>query len=563
MDDEFYPVVEMPSLQFEQEIGRRSVLAALGVGAGLGAGTALGATDYTADRRTGRAGPFTTDEWPSFMHAAENTGYNPHASLASPDLTVRWRFGPRDTATDSEANDFGPPVYAGDTVYVGGYERLWAIDAADGSEQWRYNPDPSPPSDADVTAVGTSGGSVFVGTDHGRVAAVSADTGDEQWGQRIATGDVGGDGEGEAVRIRGLTAAEGYVLAVEDGTADEPSVLHALDAANGAELWQREGGTEDPTDPVQPPPPAIHDGVVYDAADGLVALEAGSGTVKWGPRPPETNDLPAYSDGTIFVSGGPNGDAYWAVNATNGNTEWATPFDDDSNTGARLSVVDNERVYAGHETEELNRLIAFDRVNGEKVWTNDTAADAGRGAFSVDAAVLYANKSGGSAIVALDPTNGRILWEYTGMDRATVPAVVDSTAYIGGPKVVAIGARSTPTPTSTQAGSPTPTETSTGTTSPTSPTESPTPTGTGATDTPTAGSPTPTRTNTPTPTTAGEAPTPSPTEAFGAGGSPNANGTAPGLGILATVGGLLGTAAYLRHRYLQNRSRRDGSESDE
>lgn len=478
------------------------------------------------------------------MHTAENAGFNPHASLAGPNLRQRWSFGPKDTARDDVQNGFGPPVYANGTVYVGGYERLWALDPGDGTERWRYTPDRSGRSDGDVTAVGVAGDTVFLGTDHGRVVALTADDGTERWTNRLGSStDGGGDEQGEAVRIAGLTAAEGYVLAVEDGTADEPAVLYALDAANGAELWHRTGDTEARTNPIQPAAPALHDGVVYDTTAGLVALEARSGEVKWGPRSPETNDPPAYSDGRIFVSGGTDGNAYYAIAAETGKTEWKVPFSGDPNVGARLSVVDDRRVYAGYATGDRNRLVAFDRVDGSKVWTNGDVADGGRGAFSADTAVLYANETGGTAIVALDPTDGTKLWAYKAMDRGTVPALVGSTAFFGGPKVVAIGAESTPTPTPADRQTPTGTGTATGPGTPTQ-TGTRTPIGTQTpTDTPTdRGTPTSTPTDTPVPTD-------TPTEVFGPPVSPTTtDGPAPGLGILGTVGGLLGVAGYLRYR---------------
>lgn len=522
----------MPSLYFEQEIGRRSVLQ------GLGGVAVLGTTGYATARPSAETGTPTPDEWPSFMHTTENTGFNPHASLATPNLRQHWTFGPKDTASDDETNGFGAPVYAHDTVYVGGYERLWAINPADGSERWRYNPDRPDPSDGDVTTVGVSGDTVFLGTDHGKVAAVLAQDGAERWRRQIGTSDVAGDNkQGEAVRISGLTAGDGYVLAMEDGTADEPAVLHALDAENGSELWQRDEGSEDQNNPIQPPPPALRDGVVYDTANGLAALDIRTGDVKWGPRTPETDDLPAYSDGTIYVSGGTGGNGYYAVNAETGDTEWFSSFEGDPNVGARLSAVDDNRVYAGHATDSLNRIVAFDREDGSKLWTNDEAVDGGRGGFSVDDAVLYANEFDGRAIVALDPTDGRKLWEYRAMEWGTVPAVVGSTAYFGGPKVVALGAESTQTATTT--GTPTPSGpgTSTGTGTPT-PTSDGTPT---AAPTPTA---IPTDPETPT-----EMPTATPTETVGILGSPTeTERTVPGMGVLGTVGGLLGVAGYLRYR---------------
>lgn len=524
----------MPSARVGPEMDRRRVLEALGgvaVLGGPGVGTA---------RPSGQTGMSTTGEWPSFMHTATNAGFNPHASLATPALTVRWTFGPTDTASDGPENDFGAPVYAGDTVYVGGHERLWALDAADGAERWRYNPDRSDPSDADVTAVGVVGDTVYVGTDHGRVAAVAAEDGTERWYRQVGTSDGGdtdgGTREGEQVRISGLTAVDGSVLAMEEGTATEHAALHALDAAEGSERWQRDAGPEDTDTPARPTAPAIHDGVVYDAANGLVALDLQTGDVLWGPRDPDTDDLPAYADGTIYVSGGTGGNAYFAVNAETGDTEWAMPFHGGTTVGTRLSVVDDERVYAGIANDDgLNRLVAFDREDGSREWTNDTAADGGRGGFSVDTAVLYANERDGTALVALDPRNGNRLWAFDETDRGTVPAVVGSTAYFGGPTVVALGAESTPTPTPTETPTPTPTDTPT-------PTATETPT-----ETPTA---TPTDASTPTPTG-----TPTAIETPTTAGSPGANGTAtptdrtaPGAGILGAVGGLLGVAGYLRYR---------------
>lgn len=525
------PSTDSPSRPAAVQTHRRPILKAL---AGT---TVLGSTGYTAIG-TSDATSNTIDEWPSLLHNPQNDGYNPQADVSPEGASVQWTFGPKNIAEDDDGNGFRAPIYHQGTLFVGGYERLWALNPQTGDEMWRYDPDAPEPSDMDITALGSAGEAVYVGTDHGTVAAVQATDGTELWNVQVGMGPSnGGHQEGRQVSILGLTAGDGYIFAMEDGTDTENAVLHALDTADGSELWQRDEGAELTTNPREPAQPALFKGTVYDTANGLVALDAETGDEIWGPRDPRSDDLPSYSQGTLFVSGGKHGDTFYAVDAETGDSRWETAFKGDYLVSARWSAVDDERVYAGEaDGDGINRLVAFDRETGDLIWENKEY-DGGveTGGFSVATNIVFVDNYG--TLAALNPETGKTLWKYEG-EGVTLPAVVGDTAYIGGNEVIALGPPQTPTPTETQ--SPTPTDTDSPTASGTQTeivTESPTETPGDSTPTTTvAGTPNGTLTVTPTdgsPVAERNVTTATSTTAGG-----------PGFGPLATVGGVLGGIAY-------------------
>jgi outer membrane protein assembly factor BamB/chitodextrinase len=171
---------------------------------------------------------------------------------ASADQRVAWSYRTDSAITSS-------PVVHNGTVYVGANDGSVHAVSTDGSEAWSTPVDVGGPVFSSLDA---ANGRVFVTTDDGRVVAVDAAMGDQQW-----VSDTGAD-----LGASGPRVANGTVYVGADR-------VYALDAASGDEVWAEPfdyGGTAGST-------PAVRNGRVYvGSADGtMYALDAADGSEVW------------------------------------------------------------------------------------------------------------------------------------------------------------------------------------------------------------------------------------------------------------------------------------------
>lgn len=214
------------------ESGRRSVLRAIGGGIGFtvlgGILSSVGRPNGTTGASSGAATTTATataqapDDWTSFMRDARNTGHNPEASGPTAAPAVRWSFSRKET--DGKDNSFGftAPTVVQDRVYLGGRNRLWAIDAEDGSTTWTHTfeaPDMqtwhNPAVDGEAVYTGGFSGDYMT-------KVVSLDTGD---GSRLWTKPVSTIGSG---------GRDGETLYLTSGSQ---SGVHARNPDDGQHLW--------------------------------------------------------------------------------------------------------------------------------------------------------------------------------------------------------------------------------------------------------------------------------------------------------------------------------------
>jgi outer membrane protein assembly factor BamB len=248
----------------------------------------------------------------------------------------RWRF-----ATDSYA-DFWTPAVDGDTLYVGsGDGSLYAVDTTSGTERWHTNVGIMPPSSPVVVdgvlyfgAAAVADGRAYVGDSMGgTLIALDAATGSERWRYKGADpGLYAVDAVSGTVRWHFSTeqrvmatpaVADGVVYALDLGGR-----LHAVDAVRGTGRWSTQVG-EPESGPrlqnFQSPAPAVMGDLVYAAAwDGtLVALDAASGTERWRTKiaygayssPTVTADVVYIggSDGTLSAFDAATGQLRWEL----------------------------------------------------------------------------------------------------------------------------------------------------------------------------------------------------------------------------------------------------------
>lgn len=190
---------------------RRTVLAGIGTAAGAGLAGCTG-----RDMPAFTPGTETDADWPLPRYDPGNAAYSPDAAAPRTGVQQRW--------TLEAATAAGPPAVVDGTVYQPLAAGLVALDAADGTEQWRFPPDdqpwPAPPVVHDgIVIVGMQSGDGLYGLD--------AATGEPVWEHP----DL--DVTGRPHLIAGQLVDEPVVYV---GT--EQGVVRRIEPATGAVTWR-------------------------------------------------------------------------------------------------------------------------------------------------------------------------------------------------------------------------------------------------------------------------------------------------------------------------------------
>jgi outer membrane protein assembly factor BamB len=164
-------------------------------------------------------------------------------------------------------------------VYIGSEDgRLFAVDAANGSERWRFEDgDPS-----ERTTTPTVGGDTVYFAQAGVLYARDAATGGERWRNDL----------GDGARAPAYSAGVVY-------TGGTDGLVYAIDAASGDVRWTFATGDQILATPI------VADGVVYAASFDhiLYALDAASGDELWRfAIEGDVDNGPSLADGVLYVS---------------------------------------------------------------------------------------------------------------------------------------------------------------------------------------------------------------------------------------------------------------------
>jgi len=398
-------------------VTRRSMLGVLGA-AGVG-GT--GVVGRVAAQATG-------ESWPMHRVNARNTGWLPGPEGVATAVETDWVFeafhGPNGlsvadgTVYVTDDNDESKP-YRG-TVY--------ALSAADGTEQWRYEFDrwaQTTPAVAD--------GRVFVttnGNGDGYVYAFDAETGDRLWRYDAESEIVCAPTVADGQLYLGLIGDEVVSLDPETGYPDwqtgvDGRVWGSPAVANGY-LYVGTDPRQGPDEPITSP------ATVYalDTDDGTIQWEYDAGEVR-------ITASPALADGTVFVAA--DDGVLRALSVVDGTVEWTHTVGSEGN---ETPVVHDGTVYANSQ----GSLVALDAGDGTVQWTHDSEnvasqllgttgalyATAGDGLLAVDAADGTGRRIGtdgreldpkavvGDGIYGFDRSQGRVFgYEITERERAS------------------------------------------------------------------------------------------------------------------------------------------------
>ncbi|WP_424019092.1 PQQ-binding-like beta-propeller repeat protein [Halorientalis pallida] len=337
-------------------LSRRTFLS--GVGAlGLGAGALVASAD-------GTDGP----DWPMYRHDPAGTAHAPDASVPRARPTERWRY---------EFDDVGglrtpAPILHDGRVFVA-RRSLTAFDADSGDRIFRLDPDDDAKPFLSTPAVASARAYVTPSL----VAAT-------EYGLRAV--GIGGGPD--------LPLTDGSGLAQRWSTGQQPnnSAVSSLNLGSG---WQS--------------PAVAADGTVYAPEDGIVAIDASSGSIRWS-EPRQYTSTPSVADGGVYAV---TFDGVRELAVEDGTVRWSESVPDIRPD--LPPVVADGRVYVGHETG----LVAMDADGGNRLWTTGPRSG-DHGQFFTPPAVtsdaVYAAGTGvlddgSDGLVALDPETGERLWD--------------------------------------------------------------------------------------------------------------------------------------------------------
>lgn len=170
------------------------------------------------------------------------------------DDAARWR--------QPAAIQIGTPCLAGDTLYVGDGHHLLAVDAASGTQRWRF----AAIADTRISyAPAVAADTVFVGPGDGRLYALDSADGRPRWAR---------DGSAEWQYLRQLQLS-GEVL-VAGGYKEK---LYGLELADGRQRWAFSAGNFINSQHVVGGLACL-----WSPTGWLYAIETDSGTVRWRHR---------------------------------------------------------------------------------------------------------------------------------------------------------------------------------------------------------------------------------------------------------------------------------------
>ncbi|AQL41342.1 hypothetical protein BV210_00810 [Halorientalis sp. IM1011] len=392
-------------------LSRRALLSGIGA-LGLGTGAVVAAGD---DRSDG-------SDWPMYRHDPAGTAHAPEASVPREKPTERWshEFDNMGFRTP------GPILYDGQ-VFVA-RESLTAFDAASGDSLFRIASDDdgsqflSTPAVASARAYVTPSlvtaseyGFQAIGVDGGPDLPVIDGSGlarrwstDEQPDSQLLASLGFGDG-----RQSPPVAAGGTVFAPDDG-------IVAVDASSGSVRWRT---------PVESfaSRPAVADGSLYTVSyDGTITEYAvDGGTQRWTASTPAVRQelQPTVANGSLYLA---HEAGVTALDPDGGDERW-TSGEPDGEYGRYVTpaTVTQDAVYAAGSAllgDEDDGLVALDAESGERLWDAplQSMSEGDDGPAVADGVVLQPDHY---TLRAFDAATGEELWRIDRETQVSQPAI--------------------------------------------------------------------------------------------------------------------------------------------
>jgi outer membrane protein assembly factor BamB/subtilisin family serine protease len=343
--------------------------------------------------------------WNQYQNNSHRTGLGGD-SVAPESLEASW------TAQAGSNTVFASPVLAGNAAFIGSDGgRLLALDAATGTEKWRFTTGSNlrgAPAVAD--------GVVFTGGGQdGGLYALDAATGQVRW--TLDTPD-------RSTIYTAPAVVDGVVYAATGPTSDREDTVFAVDAATGEALWATDVGSAVFAGP------AVGDGlvVVGNAGSGeLVALDVATGDVKWtyGRDDDYFVGGPSLADGTVYIAttDGDGGGSVLAIEAATGELRWENARHGDGQ-GSTPALYGDLVIVGSHG---LGAVVAYDAATGEPAWRYDVDGAVSASVMVTDDGYVIGGSQLDHRLWALDAATGELAWEeHVGANVTSSAAFADN-----------------------------------------------------------------------------------------------------------------------------------------
>lgn len=298
-------------------------------------------------------------------------------------------------------------LVTGNTVYVTTPQgKLYAVAADSGTQQWEFPPKVEEKAPKPFTALAADEGLIFVGSFDNQLRAFDPTLPDKKrW--EFSAQDA----------IVGAPAVVGNRLYV--GSSDRH--VYALDATNGSKLWSFSTGNW-----VWATPTVAGDRLYVGSMDhNLYSLDAASGQQHW--KVAVDGGIAAQAalkDGVLYF-GSLDGKLY-AVDAARGEIIWK--FQTGNWVWSEPVIADNTLFVASLD----HKVYALEARTGAKIWEFDTGHPVRAGIVLGDKS-LYVVTDGGTIgqVFALEAATGKQQWTKTlPKGSLTTPAVAGDVLYV-------------------------------------------------------------------------------------------------------------------------------------
>jgi len=303
------------------------------------------------------------------------------------------------------------PTVVDGTAYVSNEDnKLYAVDAETGTEEWVFNG-----TENDFSVAKVNDGVVYV-NEHDNFYALNAETGTVEWEKNFITRRFSPTIANNTIFIGGID-----------------STFYAMDTRNGEQKWEFETNSGFIT-----PESTIVDDTVFfaDAAYNmdnqlLRALDAETGEEQWSfGLDYRTKMAPVVSNNRLFIGtarGDNENNVFYSIDAENGTELWNYTIGHDV---WKPPTVADGTVFIGVDSgfDDVG-LVALVAADGTERWTLET--DDIHSSPTVAGETVFVG-SGDNNLYAADIETGEEQWAFeTGSSISSSPIVVDGTVYFG------------------------------------------------------------------------------------------------------------------------------------
>ncbi len=275
-------------------------------------------------------------------------------------------------------------VLYNDTLYFGAADgKLWAVDTAGGTAKWKYASD-GPVKSAPIIHAGI----IYFGSDDGQLYAFDLST-----DQPLAPFEASGPIQSTPAIWKDyvfVSSQDGYVYALQRTSSGFRMVWRAQITTAYMKLFSS---------------PVVYRGQVLVSANNLlIALDAQRGTRRWTFK---AGDLitgsPAVRGRRAYI--GSRDGVVYCIDATRGSAIWRFPED-----GSR-GPIQSSPVLAGDVLLVRSGDVQATITSRQTTTSHQPGVERGPG-IGAAAQAQRQTQTYPASIIALDPENGQLLWEY-------------------------------------------------------------------------------------------------------------------------------------------------------